>query len=51
MILRLEGHHNLKNCAQLLPNTSKIIVMKQQQNNFTAGGHHNVRNGIKGSPR
>ena len=32
-----------------IQNSRKVIVIKQQQNNFMFGGHHNMRSYIKGS--
>jgi hypothetical protein len=32
----------------MIHNRSKIRVLKQQQNNFMVGGHHNMRNCIEG---
>lgn len=28
-------------------NSNTITVMKQQQNNIMAGGHHDMKNGVK----
>lgn len=33
----------------MIHDSSEIAVMKQQRNNYTVGGGHNIRNYIKGT--